>query len=149
MILTKVNYKYYQRTLVFGSIITIVNSLPFLYILLNACFFGDNLLDIGTPDFLVYAFYIFVQCMRELLTLLSYGAEANTMDLKIKEYLINLSAECQDAETMGKKKMVYRKEGKLYILQKLKNGTYQCINDDRIYSSLDGFDSKNDALLEK
>jgi len=97
MILTKVNYKYYLRTLVFGSVITIVSSVPFLWVVFKTCFIGEDLKDIASPDFLIYALFIFVNCMNELLTLMSYGAEANAMDMKIKEFLMNLSSECDDA----------------------------------------------------
>ena len=87
--------------------------------------------------------------MYEFTFILTYGSEANLIDTKIKEYLLNFTQECSDCRNLAMDDVVYEKDGDIYILQKEKDGTYRCYNNDQIYENLDGFTSKNEELIEK
>ena len=149
MILTKLNQKFYFRTLIFVTVITLVMSIPLLWILFETCFIGTDLQDVGPADFLIYALYLSVLCMYEFITLMSYGSEANDMDFKIKEYLMKISSECDVARLMSKNDMVYKKDDKLYIFKKsLEDSNFYCLNDKSIHSNLDAFEPINDIILD-
>lgn len=115
------------------------------------------LLEVGPPDFLIYGFYSFIVCMYEFSFILAYGSEANALDTKIKEYLLNFTQECSDSRHLGMEEAVWEKDGKIYILrpteEKNYEGTYTSFEDGKVYPSLDGkpagFTSKNEELIEK
>ena len=87
--------------------------------------------------------------MYEFFTLMTYGSEANELDLKIKEYLMNISSQCDEARLMSKNDMIYQKDDKLYIFKKnLKKGTYLCFNDNSIHFNLSAFEPINDAVFD-
>ena len=48
-------------------------------------------MEVGPPDFLIYGLYSFLVCMVEFTYVLVYGAEANALDTKLKEYLLNFT----------------------------------------------------------
>lgn len=137
MILTKVNEIMYARTLVFVSVITIVQSLPFIWVLIQTCFVGVPLLDVGPADFLIYGFYSFLVCIFEFSYILSYGSEANALDTKIKEYLLNFTQECSDSRHLALQEQVWEKDGQIYIFEKVEGKEeWWCFNDNKIYYSL-------------
>ena len=113
------------------------------------------LLEVGPPDFLIYGFYSFFVCMYEFGFILAYGSEANALDTKIKEYLLNFTQECSDSRHLGMEEAVWEKDGKIYILRPTVNDTdtFTSFEDGKVYPSLDGkpvgFTSKNEELIEK
>ena len=109
----------YARTLVFVTVITLVQALPFLWVLLQTTFVGVPLREVGPPDFLIYGFYSFFVCMYEFSFVIAYGSEANAMDTKIKEYLLNFTQECSDSRHLGMEEAVWEndKTKKIHILR--------------------------------
>jgi hypothetical protein len=75
--------------------------------LVQTCFVGVPLLEVGPHDFIIYGFYSFFVCMYEFGYILAYGSEANSLDTKIKEYLLNFTQECSDARHLGLDEAVY------------------------------------------
>ena len=76
-------------------------------------------MEVGPPDFLIYGLYSFLVCMVEFTYVLVYGSEANAMDNKLKEYLLNFTQECSDSRHLGLDEAVFEKDGKVFILTKL------------------------------
>jgi hypothetical protein len=66
--------------------------------------------------------------MVEFSYILAYGSEANAMDTKIKEYLLNFTQECSDSRHLGLDEACYEKDGKTYIITKQPDGTFLCFN---------------------
>lgn len=137
----------YARTLVFCTVITTVQSLPFLWILIQTVFVGIDLQEVGPPDFLIYAFYSLFVCFYEFSFILAYGSEANAMDTKIKEYLLNFTQECSDSRHLALEKSVFERNGVTYIMVRQPDKTWLCFNNNVVYTSLYGFVDKNDELL--
>ena len=80
LVLTKVNEKSYKKAIIFVSVITIVYSLNFLYIVFFVLFMGKDLFEAGSYYYLAHSFFDFAVILFYFIIILSYGSVANDID---------------------------------------------------------------------
>jgi len=90
LVLTRVNENSYFKGIIFISAITIIYALNFGWICLYVLFIGKSLFSAGSPFFLAHAFYDFGVFFGYFVVILLYGAEANNIDLELKDLFIKI-----------------------------------------------------------
>ena len=149
LVLTRVNENSYYKGIIFISAITIIYALNFGWICLYVLFIKKGLESAGSTYFLSHAFYDFAVFFGYFVVILLYGAEANNIDFKIKDLLIKLQVDCNEAVILAHQQLVYEKDGHIHIMKKQSNGTYYSLRDEKYYKTLDGFTPKNDEVMDK
>ena len=69
----------------------------FLYICLMTLFFGHPIETVGSFYFLTHSFYTFTVLTGYLIIIVGYGAQANDIDNKIKDDLIKVQVDINEA----------------------------------------------------
>ena len=78
-----------------------------------------------------------------------YGAEANIIDHEIKDHLIKIQVDCNEAVILAHQDQVYEKDGRVHIMTIQEDGSYYSLKDDKTYESLEGFENKKEDILEQ
>jgi len=118
LVLTRVNENSYYKGIIFISAITIIYALNFGWICLYVLFIGKGLETAGSKYFLAHAFFDFAVFYGYFIVILLYGAEANNIDLEIKDLLIKLQVDCNEAVVLAHQELVYEKDGLVHIMKK-------------------------------
>jgi hypothetical protein len=111
-------------------------------------FFGKPISEVGSPYFITHSFYTFTVLTGYLITILGYGAQANDIDNKIKDDLIKVQVDINEAIILTNKDRVWEKDGQIHIMTKTDDGKFVSLRDDKVYDNLDDFVSKKEEVEE-
>lgn len=133
LVLTRVNENSYFKGIIFISAITIIYALNFGWICLYVLFIKKGLNTAGSTYFLTHAFYDFAVFFGYFVVILIYGAEANNIDEELKDLLIKLQVDCNEAVILARQELVWEKDGKIHIMKKKLDGTFYSLRDEKHY----------------
>jgi hypothetical protein len=133
LVLTRVNENSYYKGIIFISAITIIYALNFGWICLYVLFIGKGLQSAGSTYFLTHAFYDFAVFFGYFVVILVYGAEANNIDEELKDLLIKLQVDCNEAVILARQELVWEKDGEVHIMKKKLDGTFYSLRDEKHY----------------
>jgi hypothetical protein len=97
LVMTNIYDSAFKRGTIFVSAITFIYALNFLKICLFVLFIGKSLREVGSPFYLVHSFFDFSVFFGYLIVILIYGSEANDIDFEIKDLLIKIQIDCNEA----------------------------------------------------
>ena len=148
LVLTKIQGVAYQKAIVFVTAMISIYSLMFLYICLFTLFLGKPIEQVGSRYFITHSFYTFSVLVAYLVVILIYGAQANDIDHKIKDDLIKIQVDCNEAIIMSFKDRVWEKDGCIHIMTKTEDGKFYSLRDEITYDNLDEFTCKKEEVEE-
>ena len=96
-----------------------------------------------------HGFYSFTVLTCYLLVILFYGAYANDIDIKIKNDLIKIQVDCNEAIVLSIKNRVWEsKDGNIHIMKERPDGQFYSLRDEKVYPNLLDFTNKKEEVEE-
>ena len=150
LVLTKVNETAFDRGMIFVSVITVIYSANFIYLVVKVLFLNETIQSVGSPYFLVHSFYNFSILIGYLIIILIYGSEANAIDFELQNILNKLQVDCNEADLLQNRNRVYTTHsGEIDIILTKENGQFYSLRQKKCIENIDGYISINSRLKQK
>ena len=81
-----------------------------------------ELLQVGSPYYIAHSFFDFGIIFVYFVIILTYGSQANDIDFEIKQKLIKIQIDCNEAILFARMNLVYQSDGQIHIMSETDDG---------------------------